>query len=156
MAVSWQALNAARQEVFRAGEETRLLNEREAARRMASLNLPYDPEHPPCHIRVKQAVVLGGFFIGGIMFIIIGGSLAGRGSLSFREAEGAIQLGLGIGMLLTGLFAMFASGFYSIYTCCSPVYRNEVDGTYRAYWSCMPCISAPCNTCHCTETDVRV
>ncbi len=150
MAVSWQALGSAIREMCRAQEQLHLLDAQESAQRMTGLHLPYDPAHPPCHIRVKQVIVLGGCFIGGIAFLILGKSLlerAGKSDLEFLS---------GVGITLFGIFIACISLQCALIACCSPVYRSEADGTYRASWPCLPCISAPCNTCHCTETTIEV
>ncbi len=150
MATSLQ-FDSDKQATVRVQEQYRLLDAQEAPRRMAAFNLPFDPEHPPCHIRVKQAIVIGGCFIGGLVFTAIGGFLIGR----VEKADPLFALGFGLQTVGNFIFVCTLVWALQIFLC-SPVERNVVDLTYQPKAPCIPCITYPCNTCHCTETTIEV
>ncbi len=150
MATSLQ-LDSDTQATVRVQEQYRLLDAQQAPERRAAFNLPYDPQHPPCHIRIKQAIVIGGIFIGGVVCTVMGVVLMGR------VDKGDLLFSLGFGLQFVGNFIIFCTIIWSCHTfACSPVERNVVDLTYQPKVPCIPCITPPCDTCHCTETTIEV
>ena len=146
-----EALYAARQQVL-AREQNALLAGQSISpggiRRMAENNLPYDPIYPPCHIRVKQAVFLGGCFAGGIGLVAEGWTL-------FMSAIHTTGGGLYMAMILPGFFLTVYAVGATAATCLCPVEYSYSTRGYDKANPCLPCIGWPCNyyVCHCTELD---
>ncbi len=112
-----------------------------------TLKVPYNVDHPPCHIRVKQFIVFELFLIAGVGLALKGFEVLtnNRESDNFSrltEIEAIFCL------IIPGLLAfLYAFGSAAGVWCCP---RDRLDRN-KASCLCLPCVSAPCDTCHCVE-----
>ncbi len=105
------------------------------------INVPYSVDRPPCHVRIKQIVVCGGLLAIGIASIIMGVKTIEW----IDSSEGPFWAIIPIifGLMVPGA-GCIAWGVLSamVVLICPRDYGN------KAYCPCMPCVSAPCDTCH--------
>ncbi len=114
----------------------------------AEINVPYSVDQPPCHVRIKQLVVCGGLLAFGIASIVMGIKI-----LSWLDSSEDLFLPIIpiiFGLLIPGAGLAVCGGFSAAIVLLCPRYSGN-----SATCPCMPCVSAPCDTCHGVNTPPR-
>ncbi len=106
------------------------------------INVPYSVDRPPCHVRIKQMIACGAMLAAGITSITMGAKIISDWTETSPMAY-SLAIPSCIVLAVAGAGLAICGGLSAmVVLICPRDYGN------KAYCPCMPCVSAPCDTCH--------